>query len=235
VRFLLAIPLLLLLSACSARQSNGSPDFTQPDAQPDYDVDRISIPFLVDDHFIPSGCMGDCVSNVTIDNDCPVRGSVDAQGECHHFVFTSPAGNPGALGWAGVLWQTSEKNWGSLPGRKVDPGATRVQFYVRGKAGGEKLDIVIGGMVAGDAGKSCSSNDACASAVCEQGACTMPHHDTLDVLDPGLVLSSDFQQVDIPFGTHDYGSEVLSGFGWSAKMPPAATTLEFYIDDVRWE
>jgi len=32
---------------------------------------RVSVPFLVDDHFIPSGCMGDCASNVVIDGDCP--------------------------------------------------------------------------------------------------------------------------------------------------------------------
>lgn len=234
MRFFLAIPWLLSLSACSARQSNDPPGFTQPDAQPDYDVNRISIPFLVDDHYIPSGCMGDCVTNVTIDNDCPVRGTVDAQGECHHFVFTSAAGNLGALGWAGVLWQTTEKNWGSLPGRQVDPGATQVQFYVSGKVGGEKLDIVIGGMTGGDAGKSCTSDDTCASGVCAAGACTMPHQDTLNVLTP-IVLGSEFQKVEVPFGNHDYGSEVLSGFGWSAKMPASATSLEFYVDDVRWE
>ena len=163
VRFAVLIPLLLSLSACSARQSNapaGADDAA--DAQPDYDVNRISVPFLVDDHFIPSGCMGDCANSVSIDSDCPTRGSPDAQGECHHFVFTAASG-ASALGWAGVLWQTTEKNWGSLPGRQVAPGATGLHFYAAGEAGGEKLDFLVGGMVPADAGKSCDSADACAS------------------------------------------------------------------------
>jgi hypothetical protein len=234
VRFAVLIPFLLSLSACSARQSNapsGADD--APDAQPDYDVNRISVPFLVDDHFIPSGCMGDCAHSVSIDSDCPMRGSPDAQGECHHFVFTAATG-ASALGWAGVLWQTTETNWGSLPGRQVAPGATGLHFYAAGEAGGEKLDFLVGGMVPDDAGKACDSADACASGVCDKGACTEPHHDTLDVIEPH-VLAKSFGKVDILFGTADYGSEVLSGFGWTAKMPPGQTKIEFYVDDLRWE
>jgi hypothetical protein len=232
VRFSVLIPFLLLLSACSARQSNTPPD-ARPDSGPDYDPARISVPFLVDDHFIPSGCMGDCANSVSIDSNCPERGAIDAQGECHHFVF-SEADAGSALGWAGVLWQTTEKNWGSLPGRKVDPGATSLQFYAAGAVGGEGVDVSVGGMAPADAGQTCSSGESCASSVCEQGACTQPHHDTLNV-QQSLTLTRAFKKYTIPFGTHDYGNEVLSGFGWTAKMPAAETRLEFYVDDLRWE
>ena len=232
MRFIVLIPLLGAF-ACSAKQSSSPPSGGTPNYGPDYDPDQISVPFLVDDHYIPSGCMGDCVSNVTIDSDCPNRGSADAQGECHHFVF-SPNTAVDAVGWAGVLWQTTEKNWGSLPGRSVLPGARSVQFYISGKAGGEALDILIGGMAPDDAGKSCSSGESCASGACERGGCTAPHHDTLNVVEP-LVLTPGFVKVEIPFGTRDYGSEVLSGFGWTAKAPKDGASIEFYVDDLRWE
>jgi hypothetical protein len=204
-----------------------------PDSGPNYDPSQISVPFLVDDHFIPSGCMGDCITNVTIDSDCPARSSDDAQGECHHFVFTKDT-QPDALGWAGVLWQTSEKNWGSEPGRSVLPGATEMHFSAAGKAGGEALNILVGGMVPTDTGSDCDASSKCSSGSCETGACTAAHHDTLNVLLP-VQLTTDFQKFDVPFGSNSYGSEVLSGFGWTAQMPSGMNKIEFYVDDLRWE
>jgi len=223
---------LLSLGACSARQSNQSPAGS-PDSGPNYDPSRISVPFLVDDQFIPSGCMGDCITNVVIDNDCPSRSSDDAQGECHHFLFTKKTG-PDALGWAGVLWQTNERNWGSEPGRAVMPGATGMHFYAAGKAGGEALNILVGGMVPMDTGTECDAGASCSSGSCDTGACTAAHHDTLNVLAP-IQLNADFSKVDLPFAANSYGSEVLSGFGWTAQMPSGTQTIEFYVDDLRWE
>ena len=237
MRFKVLIPLLLSLSACSARQSDSPVIGDAPVYGPDYATDVISVPFLVDDHYIPSGCMGDCATSVTIDSNCPKRGSDDAQGECHHFVFTAvdPAQlDPKPNGWAGVLWQTSEKNWGSLPGRSIGPGATGLQFYAAGVAGGETLDILVGGLVPGDNGKACEGDADCSSGVCAKGACTQAHKDSLDLVEP-LVLTPDFVKVEIPFGKRDYGAEVLSGFGWTAQMPANTSRIEFYVDDLRWE
>jgi hypothetical protein len=232
VRFIVLVPLLLSLGACSARQSNQSSPGA-PDSGPNYDPSQITVPFLVDDQFIPSGCMGDCITNVVIDNDCPTRSSDDAQGECHHFVFTRNT-RADALGWAGVLWQTNEKNWGSQPGRAVLPGATGMHFSAAGKSGGEGLNILVGGMVPADTGEACDAGSFCASGSCEMDACTAAHHDTLNVLLP-VKLTTAFKKVDVPFGSNSYGSEVLSGFGWTAQMPSGKETIEFYVDDLRWE
>ena len=235
MRFKALIPFTLFLSACSARQSDSAVVGDAPVYGPDYSTERISLPFLVDDHYVPSGCMGDCATSVSIDSNCPKRGSDDAQGECHHFVFT--AVDPAQLqpnGWAGVLWQTTEKNWGSLPGRSIAAGATGLHFYAAGAAGGEKLDILVGGLVPGDNGKACASDDDCSSAKCTDAACSQAHRDSLDLVSP-LVLTTDFVKVEIPFGKRDYGSEVLSGFGWTAQMPAGTSRIEFYVDDLRWE
>ncbi len=233
VRCVVLIPFLLVLSGCSGSSATASVDGGSPDARPDYDTHRVSVPFLVDDQFIPSGCIGDCASSVLNNNDCPERGSPDAQGECHHFVFTANTA-AGAWGWASVLWQTTEQNWGSLPGRAVAPGATGMRFYAAGKAGGEALDIVVGGMIPTDAGKACEDANECSSGVCKAAACAEPHHDTLNV-SKHVELSADYALFEIPFGSKDYGSEVMSGFGWTAKMPKNADKIEFFIDDLRWE
>ncbi len=233
VRFVVLIPLLLSLSACSAKQTGTPGNLGALDSGPDYDPTVVSVPFLVDDQFIPSGCMGDCASNVVIDSDCPARAANDAQGECHHFIFTADT-SVGALGWAGVLWQTTEKNWGSQPGRVIAPGATTMHFYAAGKAGGEALNIIVGGMVPGDAGKPCDVDSVCSSLVCRDGSCTAPYHDTLDIVKP-VKLDSTFTDFEIPFGDNSYGGQVLSGFGWTAAMPKDATQIEFYVDDLRWE
>jgi hypothetical protein len=202
-------------------------------AGPDYDAALVSVPFLVDDEFIPSGCMGDCVTSVTIDSNCKTRGASDAQGECHHFVYSADTA-PGALGWAGVLWQTVEQNWGSQPGRAIEAGATSMSFDAMATSDDVTLTILVGGMNADDGGKACSADTDCASDKCQGSACTAPLHDTLN-LSVSKSLTASWQSYSIPFDGQSYGSEVLSGFGWTAVMPPAAGTLESYIDNLRWD
>lgn len=233
MRSIVLLPLLLLAVACSAKQSISTPENENPDFEPDYDPRRVSVPFLVDDHYIPSGCMGDCPKTVSIDGNCPERGAPDAQGECHHFTFAANP-EPTAAGWAGVLWQTSEKNWGSLPGREIEPGATRVCFYIAGAVGGEKLDILVGAMAPNDEGQECEADADCASGKCQDLLCTAPHRDTLNV-NRSLELSQKFEPVVIDFGDRSYGKEVLSGFGWTTKAAADGSTIEFFVDDVRWE
>jgi len=193
----------------------------------------ITIPFLVDDHFIPSGCMGDCIQSVVIDDVCKDRGPADPQGECHHFVYSVNTA-PGALGWAGVLWQTVEQNWGSQSGRVVAPGATTMHFWARTTGADAALTILVGGMDAADAGKACAADTDCASEQCLNNACTAPHHDTLNLSSPQTLIST-WKEFDLAFPAHSYGPEVMSGFGWTAVMPPATSSIEFYVDDLRWE
>jgi len=207
------------------------------DAATNYDPSLITVPFVVDDQYISSGCMGDCTTAVTqVDGDCPERAVEGAQGQCHHFVYSL---SPGSLtkGWAGIMWQTNEQNWGSAPGRHVAPGATHLHFFARGAAGGEKLTFIVGGMDGKDAGTACG-NDLpyiCASGVCAQNACTEPHHDVLKKTLQDVVLTAGFTAIDIPFDGASYGNEVLSGFAWIATMPSGTQSVDFYLDDIRWE
>ncbi len=234
MRSIALISLLSVLSACSGRTSDTPTRGDLADATPNYDPSIISVPFLVDDHFIPSGCMGDCTASVSIDGDCPERSSAGAQGQCHHFVYTLNTA-PGALGWAGVLWQTVEQNWGSEPGRTIAPGATQLTFSGKAVGSSAALNILVGALSPDDAGKACKMASGCASLSCVDGACAAPHRDTLDLTQSEVLTSTAWTPFQISFGNASYGSELMSGFGWTAVMPPQTTKIEFYVDDLRWE
>ncbi|MCA9514386.1 MAG: hypothetical protein KC635_05545, partial [Myxococcales bacterium] len=104
------------------------------------EYDRASLPFVVDDHYVPSGFMGDGESGGIVQDatPCPERAG-DARGDCHSAVYT-----PGGAGWGGVFWQFPEDNWGDLPGLPIDPGATKITLWAWGAVGGEKVRFIAG-------------------------------------------------------------------------------------------
>ncbi|MDA8968733.1 hypothetical protein N9F48_01575 [Akkermansiaceae bacterium] len=58
--------------------------------------------------------------------------------ECTKVSFQSDSG------WAGVVWQHPSGDWGDAPGGFDLTGATKLSFWARGNAGGEKVTIGIG-------------------------------------------------------------------------------------------
>ena len=46
--------------------------------------------------------------------------------------------------WGGVLWQSPANDWGDQPGGLNLTGAAALEFWVRGAAGGEKVNFVVG-------------------------------------------------------------------------------------------
>ena len=76
--------------------------------------------FSVDDHFIPTGWMGDTAA---LSLDTCVSPDPDCGGRCHRIVWT-----PVGAGWFGILWQHPANNWGGSPGLEVAPGADTVRF-----------------------------------------------------------------------------------------------------------
>ena len=107
----------------------GSSGGSEPDPQ-------LTFPITLDDHFFPSGFMGDGeVEGISADLSCPERAE-DATGECHHFVYT-----PAELGWAGVWWQGPEGNWGEDIGVALPTGLTTLTFTAWGGRGGELIEF----------------------------------------------------------------------------------------------
>jgi hypothetical protein len=101
---------------------------------------RVSLPFAVDEVFIPSGHMGDGeVAGGITDAMCPQRAAPNAPGVCHSFTWT-----PGAKGWGGVWWQYPLNNWGMQPGLAIAPGAKEIRFWAWGATGTEKITFFTG-------------------------------------------------------------------------------------------
>lgn len=92
--------------------------------------DECAVPALLEDHFIPSGYMGDIAQ--VADGACDVARTSGAQGVCHRFNITTG----GAQGWSGVAWQHPLNNWGDFPGCDFSDGAS-LTFVARGAVGGE--------------------------------------------------------------------------------------------------
>lgn len=101
----------------------------------------VSLPYLVyadasaEIDFIPSGWMGNHAA-MSVALDC--RDQPQSGDTCIKCEYREPSG------WGGVAWQNPEGDWGLQPGGKNFTGATRLSFWARGAAGGEKLKIGLG-------------------------------------------------------------------------------------------
>ena len=98
----------------------------------DTSTPAVTLPFALDDYFIPSGYMGND-AGIDASGTCPTRAG-DEGGVCHAFTFTPGASDPV---WGGVFWQYPENNWGDLPGLEVPAGVTGITFWAWGAVGGE--------------------------------------------------------------------------------------------------
>jgi hypothetical protein len=199
----------------------GAPDepFEEGDAAPPAGAPSLILPFVVDDYFVSSGYMGDAMvdgTSVTMipaksgdDGTCgDDRPSVVAKGKCHQVTYhASSVAN--APGWAGVFWQANVDDWGSLPGERVESGATRVVFSAKGKVGGEIVTFGVGGI----------------------NSAGLPHHDSFDQ-QAVLTLTNQWQEYEISLVGVSY-SEVLGGFRWVAAKQ--TSDVSFFVDDIRWE
>lgn len=198
---------------------NGPPDVAEPD--------RLQLPFLVEDYFVPSGCFGDanCSSEVlTVDGHGCSDERPSAQGVCRRYSYRPLAvGTPGALGYLGILFQgvnpldPSEVEIGRVPGRPIAAGARRVTFSAR--VAGEPVLVTFR---AGGANNWEGMTDP-----------DLPYTDSFGVREP-VTLTKAFQRVQIDLSGVTYDS-VVSPFGWAIEPEGSIDPIDLDIDDVRWE
>lgn len=109
---------------------------------------KISFPFYVyadngslDNHYIPSGWMGD-FGGLKFDQASKV--SPFSGDTCIRVEYK------GSL-WTGIFWQNPANNWGKIPNAGIDlSGATKLTFWARGEKGGEIIDkFQVGGINGG--------------------------------------------------------------------------------------
>ena len=96
-----------------------------------------------DNHYIPSGWMGDVGDIAPFDDKCmddPHSGST-----CIKVTYT--ARRTSGQGWAGVYWQNPANNWGSKKGGFDLSSMNKLTVWMKGERGGEIIDkIMLGGI-----------------------------------------------------------------------------------------
>jgi len=158
-----------------------------------------------DNHYIPSGWMGDYgdikMNDQAADN--PHGGTTSIQ-----FIYSAKKSQN--QGWAGVYWQNPSNNWGNKKGGFDLTGMTKLTFWARGAKGGEVIQKVIVGGIKG----------------------TYP--DTVMVEMGPIELTNAWKQYTVNLVGRDL-SYINGAFGWTttADLNPDGAT--FYIDDIKFE
>jgi len=158
-----------------------------------------------DNHFIPSGWMGDA-GDIKMDEASmkePHSGSA-----CIKFTYT--AQGSGGQRWAGVYWQNPANNWGEKDGGFDLTGATKLTFWARGEEGGENIQEF------------------------KMGGITGKYSDS-DVAGIGPVeLTKQWKKYTIDLTGKDL-SYVSGGFCWSTNADVNPGGCVFYLDDIVYE
>lgn len=102
-----------------------------------------------DNHYFPSGFMGDR-------GDLGLTDSISKhphEGDSCLRISYSGAGAEGQ-GWAGIYWQDPANNWGTVRGGYDLSRALVLEFWARGRNGGELVEFKLGGIegLHGDSG-----------------------------------------------------------------------------------
>ncbi len=158
-----------------------------------------------DNHFVPSGWMGDFGDIKFNDKHMvnPHSGTTSLQ-----IVYTNKA-TQGAR-WAGIYWQNPPNNWGTRPGGYDLTGARKLTFWARGEKGGERIEEFKIGGITGEYADS-------------------------DVAGIGpVVLTTEWQQFTIDLEGKDLSS-ISGGFCWATNLDVNPDGATFYLDDMRFE
>jgi hypothetical protein len=181
----------------------------------------ITLPFWVSNEFTPSGYMGDgsgdnVISMHVDDASCHVR-SPKARGACFRFDYQAPA--TGSVGWGGVYFQAPPNNWGSLPGKRVAPGARTLRLLAAGAQGGELATFRIGGLTGMDANGE-----------------PYPYADSFQS-ELSFPLTTELVEYSVPFPEGASYDRVLGGFAWTLLAPAdvAGPAQVIFLDDIHWE
>lgn len=158
-----------------------------------------------DNHFIPSGWMGDYgdlkINDKWVSN--PKNGAT-----CLQIVYTNKA-TQGAR-WSGIYWQNPANNWGNRPGGYDLTGATKLTFWARGEKGGERIEEFKMGGISGE----------------------FPDSDAAGI--GPVTLTTEWRQYTIDLTGKDLSS-ISGGFCWATNLDVDPDGATFYLDDIRYE
>jgi len=158
-----------------------------------------------DNHYIPSGWMGDYgdvrINDQSMDN--PHSGTT-----CLQFVYSGKKSQ--GQGWVGIYWQNPANNWGSKKGGFDLTGMAKLTFWARGAKGGEVIQKFMVGGIKGI------------------------YPDTASVETGPIELTDTWKQYTVNLTGKDI-SYLNGAFGWATNADLCPDGATFYIDDVKFE
>ena len=158
-----------------------------------------------DNHFIPSGWMGDYgdirLSDGYMEN--PHGGTACIK------IEVLPRRSQGA-GWAGIYWQNPANNWGNKKAGFDLTGTKALKFWARGEKG---IEVISEFKMGGITGEFSDSDSAGIGPV---------------------RLSNEWREYTIDLEGRDL-SHIIGGFCWSASLDDNPEGLVFYLDDIRYD
>jgi len=158
-----------------------------------------------DNHYIPSGWMGDYgdikMNDQSADN--PHAGPT-----CIQFVYSGKKSQ--GQGWAGIYWQNPANNWGNKKGGFDLTGMTKLTFWARGAKGGEVIQKFIVGGIKGD------------------------YPDSANIESGPIELTDTWKEYTINLSGRDL-TYINGGFGWVTTVDLNPDGCTFYLDDVKFE
>ncbi len=158
-----------------------------------------------DNHFAPSGWMGDYgdlkINDKFLTN--PHSGTTSIQ-----IVYSNKA-TQGAR-WAGIYWQNPPNNWGTRPGGFDLTGASKLTFWARGEKGGERIEEFKIGGITGE----------------------YPDSDVAGI--GPVILTTEWTKYEISLEGKDLTS-ISGGFCWAGNLDGNPEGATFYLDDIRYE
>jgi hypothetical protein len=159
----------------------------------------------INNHFIPSGWMGD-YGDIKFDgswkND-PYLGDT-----CVMIIYSGKA-TQGAR-WAGIYWQNPANNWGTADAGFDLSKATKVTFWARGEKGGERIEEFKAGGIMGEYSDSDSAS-----------------------IGP-VILNKEWTQYTIDLKGKDL-SYIIGGFVWATNIDVNPEGATFYLDEIKYE
>lgn len=158
-----------------------------------------------DNHYIPSGWMGD-VGDVKMNDQFtggPHSGTTSIQ-----FIYSAKKTQNN--GWVGVYWQNPANNWGAKAGGFDLTGMTKLTFWAKGAKGNEVIDKVIVGGISG----------------------VYPDSDRIEA--GPFILTTQWQQFSVNLAEKKL-SYISGGFGWVMNAEINSGGAEFYLDDIKYE
>jgi exo-beta-1,3-glucanase (GH17 family) len=164
----------------------------------------------MDNHFAPSGWMGD-IDTIHFD-DC-AQLSEAWEDRAIEIGYTPAAADP--EGWAGIYWLEPEDNWGTRPGGYDLEGFAQLRFRARSAVDGVQAKFLVGGVDTGDYPSSIPE-PIYAQEADGQGFVT---------------LTSEWQEFHVDLRGADLG-HVIDGFGWVAERARTPGGATVYLDDI---